>query len=71
MRGLSRISREARGEKEVLPVISTRILCSEQNIARVTITLVVNGSTGWFYIYIYFENSKGSYLDRNWERNET
>lgn len=53
MRGLSRISREARGEKEVLPAISTRILCSEQNIARVTITLVVNGSTGWFYIYIY------------------
>lgn len=44
--------KKGKGKKEVLPAISTRILCSEQNIARVTITLVVNGSTGWFYIYI-------------------
>lgn len=43
--------------------------------AHVTITLVVNGSTGWFYIYIYIYLSKirkeaPFYLGRNWVRGE-
>lgn len=44
--------------------------------AHVTITLVVNGSTGWLYIYIYIYLSKirkeaPFYLSRNWVRKET
>lgn len=42
--------------------------------AHVTITLVVNGSTGWLYIYIYLSKIRKEapfYLSRNWVRKET